>query len=278
MKDSHRARQRLPWALGWMSLGLGIPALVASRSVARAAGVDDSPMAPAVIRMIGIRELGHAAALLAGPPRAAWTRVAGDAMDLTVVALAMSGRDGERQRRLAAVAAGVGVIGAVDVYAALRTRRADQFGPGRPGPLRLRASVTVDCDPYEAYARWRAFEHLPAFMRHVQSVTRRDDRHWHWVVSAPLGRSVEWDAELTGDEPGRRISWRSVPGGDVDNSGTVHFAPAPGGRGTEVTVVLHYDLPGGLVGTALTTAFGEEPDQQVQDDLQRFKQVLEARR
>ncbi|TDE03384.1 SRPBCC family protein [Jiangella asiatica] len=278
MKDRHRAHDRLARALGWASLGLAVPLLTAPNRVARATGADDSPAAPVVIRTTGVRELGHAAALLAGPPRMVWTRVAGDVVDLAVIALALPGRDGLRRRRLAVTMAGVGAVTVLDVYAAVDARRANQFGAGRPGPLKLSASITVNRDPSEAYAIWRDFERLPSFMRHVRSVTPRGDRLWHWVVSAPIGRTVEWDAELTGDDAGRRISWRSVPGGDVDNSGTVHFAPASGERGTEVRVVLHYDVPGGMVGTALATAVGEEPEQQVRDDLRRFKQVVETGR
>ena len=81
---------------------------------------------------------------------------------------------------------------------------------------------------------------------------------------------------MTGDEPGRRISWKSLPGADVDNSGTVHFAPAPDGAGTEVRVVLHYGVPGGRAGRLLAKLLGEEPEQQVRDDLRRFKQVMET--
>jgi uncharacterized membrane protein len=62
----------------------------------------------------------------------------------------------------------------------------------------------------------------------------------------------------------------------VANSGSVSFTPAPGDRGTEVRVELAYDLPGGALGKAVAKLFGEEPQQQVSDDLRRLKQVLET--
>ena len=52
--------------------------------------------------------------------------------------------------------------------------------------------------------------------------------------------------------------------------------PAPDGVSTEVHVVLEYDIPGGAVGKAVAKYFGEEPHQQLDDDLRRLKQVLET--
>jgi uncharacterized membrane protein len=92
---------------------------------------------------------------------------------------------------------------------------------------------------------------------------------------APLGTSVEWEAETTEDRPGELISWRSLPGSQVRNAGTVRFQSAPGGRGTEVRVDLEYDPPFGKLGSKVAMLFREEPGQQVHDDLRHFKQVME---
>jgi uncharacterized membrane protein len=89
-------------------------------------------------------------------------------------------------------------------------------------------------------------------------------------------QTVEWEAETTLDEGGRRIAWRSVGDADVQNSGQVLFVRAPGNRGNEVHVALTYDVPAGPLGRAVATYFGEEPHQQLDDDLRRFKQVLET--
>ena len=72
------------------------------------------------------------------------------------------------------------------------------------------------------------------------------------------------------------IAWRSVEGATVNNSGIVGFAEAPAGQGTEVIVDIEYSPPGGAVGAVVAKLFGEEPEQQVRDDLRRFKQVLET--
>jgi uncharacterized membrane protein len=88
--------------------------------------------------------------------------------------------------------------------------------------------------------------------------------------------SVEWDAEITEDRANELIAWRSLPGAEVDNVGRVRFVPAPGGRGTEVHVELSYRPPAGVLGATFAKLFGEAPEQQIEGDLRRLKQVLET--
>jgi uncharacterized membrane protein len=98
----------------------------------------------------------------------------------------------------------------------------------------------------------------------------------HWVAKAPAGRPVEWDAEITEETRNERIAWRSLPHADVANAGSVSFRDAPGDRGTEVTVDIEYEVPGGTAGWLIAKLFAEEPGQQLRDDLRRFKQVMET--
>jgi uncharacterized membrane protein len=102
-----------------------------------------------------------------------------------------------------------------------------------------------------------------------------DDKRSHWVAKAPAGREVEWNAEIINEEPNALIAWRSLGGADVDNAGSVRFHDAAGG-GTELRVVLDYIPPAGKVGKWVATLFGEAPEQQIKDDLHRFKQLMEA--
>jgi uncharacterized membrane protein len=87
---------------------------------------------------------------------------------------------------------------------------------------------------------------------------------------------VEWDATIVADVPNEVITWRSLENADVDNAGAVRFEAAPGGRGTIVRVNIEYNPVGGVIGAAVAKLFGEEPEQQLDDDLRRFKQVLEV--
>jgi uncharacterized membrane protein len=165
-----------------------------------------------------------------------------------------------------------GVTGHCYAYGALGANTADAEHRG----IRVHRSVTINAPPEVLYQFWRRFENLPRFMRHLESVTELDSVHSHWVAKAPAGRMVEWDAEITDAVENQRIAWRSLPESDVPNAGVVEFVPASGGRGTMVHVSLEYSPPGGVVGAMVAKLFGEEPQQQVSDDLRRFKQIIEA--
>lgn len=147
-----------------------------------------------------------------------------------------------------------------------------------PGKRRVmvRHRVAINSSPETLYRYWRDFTNLPRFMDHLVSVQPGEGNRWHWVDKAPGGGTVEWDAEIVKEEPNELIAWRSLPGADVANSGIVRFKPLPAGRGTEVHVTLEYDAPGGQLGAALAKLTGEEPQQQVTEDLRHFKQIMEA--
>jgi uncharacterized membrane protein len=222
---------------------------------------------------VGARELVHAAGLLTPRlhPRWVWTRVAGDAIDLAALGQALRRHDGRGRRRTLAATAAIAAITAVDVYAAVRSSR-----HGKGSRMELTATTTVRKAPQDVYAFWRRLENLPTFMAHVDDVRTDGPTRSHWTVTAPFGRTVEWDAEIVEEMPGRRLSWRSVEDADIENEGSVRFVPAPGDRGTEVHVSISYKVPGGKLGEALARYAGEDPHQQLDDDLRRFKQVVET--
>jgi uncharacterized membrane protein len=259
--------------LGVASAALGLPQVTRPADFARSLGVGDAPRHRAVTELVGVRELAAAAGLLGRPhPAWLWGRVCGDAMDISLVARALRHHDGRGLRRTVLTMAGLVVITAVDVYAAVtRTIRKETATP-----MELTSTTTVTRPPEEVYAFWRQLDRLPTFMAHLEEVRVTGPGRSHWRASAPFGQDVEWDAETTDDVPAQRIAWRSVDGADVPNSGEVRFVPAPGGRGTEVHVTLSYEMPGGALGKAAAKYFGEEPSQQLDDDLRRFKQVLET--
>jgi uncharacterized membrane protein len=142
--------------------------------------------------------------------------------------------------------------------------------------MELTATTTIRKPASEVYAFWRALEQLPLFMAHLEEVRATGERTSHWSAAAPFGKDVEWDAEIIEETPGEKIAWSSIGNADVPNAGTVRFVPAPDGVSTEVHVVLVYEIPGGVIGKAVAKYFGEEPHQQLDDDLRRLKQVLET--
>jgi uncharacterized membrane protein len=182
--------------------------------------------------------------------------------------VAYASDDSEPRRVEAAAGAVVGAL-ALDVMASIQHSR-------RTEPLRIEKIITVDRAPDELYRFWRNFENLPRFMRNVKSVRTMGANRSHWVVQGPARKEVQWDAEITADHPNQMISWRSLPGADVENSGSVRFDNAPGGRGTFLRVEMQYNPPGGLFGASLSALFGADPATEVQRDLYRFKQVMET--
>lgn len=153
----------------------------------------------------------------------------------------------------------------------LDTREA--LGGGRG--VHVKESITIGRPLEELYRFWRNLENLPRFMEHLESVRVTGDRS-HWVAKGPAGRRVEWDAEIINEVGNQVIGWRSLPGSSVASAGSVNFDNAGPDRGTRVTVHLQYDPPAGKLGALFAKLFGEEPSQQVHEDLRRLKRLLEA--
>ena len=276
-RETRRA-ETLALGLGWFSIGLGLAELAAPRSVARLIGLPETDRHTTTLQALGAREIAHGVAILSQPDSAArvWTRVGGDALDLSVLCAALGEETTDRTRLAAAMAAVLGVS-ILDVIAAQGLGRQERHGgrSGRRG-VRVERVTTINKPVHEVYQFWRNFENLPRFMRHLESVEVLDERRSRWRAKAPAGLHVEWEAELLQDRNGEWIAWRSVEGSGIRNSGSVRFQPAPGARGTELRVQLQYDPPAGSVGRLIASLFGEEPDQQIHEDLHRFKQLMET--
>ena len=171
------------------------------------------------------------------------------------------------------------VTGQCGVYSALgfNSARGDAAEPHEyfERGIHVEESFTIMKSPEELYNFWHNFENLPHFMKHLESVKTLDEKRSTWVAKAPAGSSVKWDAEIINDEPGKLIAWRSLAGAQVDNAGSIQFVDG-GDRGTEVKVTLEYVAPAGRFGKWVAKLFGEEPQQQVQEDLRRFKRLMET--
>lgn len=190
----------------------------------------------------------------------------------------------DRQLGLAGTVAGLGLaIGSIAFGAFLSQRRqgGDDDAPfyTRKSPDRENAvlgrTVTIRKPRSELYAHWRDFGNLPRFMENVGTIRSEGD-HRVWVIKAPAGQTVEVKTEITEDVENQRIGWRSVEGSDIQTSGNVEFADAPGDRGTRVSLVMAYDPPAGELGRAIAKLFQREPQVQARHDLKRFKALMET--
>ena len=139
-----------------------------------------------------------------------------------------------------------------------------------------RASFLVNASPEQAYELWRNFEALPRFMAHLKSVRPLGDDRSEWIARGPMDADVRWTAQITEDEPGRKISWRSLPGSQIPIQGSVEFRAHPQNRGTFVTARMQYSIPVGPFGRAFAIFMGKHPEFMVKEDLRRFKALLEA--
>jgi uncharacterized membrane protein len=136
-------------------------------------------------------------------------------------------------------------------------------------------AVTINKPAAELFAYFREFARLPTFMENVERVDILDHARSHWVVKAPGGKTVEWDARITEEREGELIAWTSEDGGDIAHSGRIEFRDA-GRRGTVVVATIAYDPPAGTLGKLVAKLFQREPAIQARRDLRRFKQLMET--
>jgi uncharacterized membrane protein len=140
--------------------------------------------------------------------------------------------------------------------------------------IRVDAEVYINRSVSDVYRFWRRLENLPRFMKHLERVEQRDNGVSHWVARGPAGMNVEWDAEIVNEIENELIGWRSLPGSQVDNGGSVRFE-ATDDNTTRVRISLQYNPPAGTIGARIARAFGEDPRETVREDLERFRQLLE---
>jgi len=173
-----------------------------------------------------------------------------------------------------------GATGHCDLYGALGINTAEY--PETGGGVRAKSgtkvekSILINRSPEELFQFWRRFENLPQVMDHLISVTSTEGNRSHWVAKGPLGTAVEWDAEIHNERENALIAWQSLPGGDVDTAGSVHFDPAPNGEGTQLRVSLKFDPPGGAVGVSMADFLGNGLEASLEEDLRQFKQTMET--
>jgi len=134
-------------------------------------------------------------------------------------------------------------------------------------------SLTVNAPISQVFTFWKNFENFPRFMKSIESISVIGPDLTRWKVKGPLGMEVEWDAKTTYIEENKKIAWIST-GGQIETHGAVTFKEN-GPNQTEVTVGLEYNPTGGVLGEAVAKLFSD-PEVQLEEDLNRFKEVAEA--
>jgi len=174
-----------------------------------------------------------------------------------------------------------GMTGHCPLYSTLRVStahgvRAPSASVAHGRGIKVKNSRVIHRSPAELFKFWREFENLPRFMHNIESVSQLDERRSRWRVRGPLDSVIAWDAEIINEVQDELIAWRSLPGSLVATAGSVRFVPALGELGTRVTVTLEYDPPVGVVGSTIARWLGADPERQIDDDLHRFKVLMEG--
>ncbi|HWC15481.1 MAG TPA: SRPBCC family protein, partial [Terriglobales bacterium] len=140
----------------------------------------------------------------------------------------------------------------------------------------VETSFAINCSAGQAFRYWRNFENLPRFMRNLESVQVKDDRHSEWRAVGRMGKDIHWRAEVVDEKENEWIVWRSLEGSDIDCRGSVHFHTAVGDRGIIVTASIECRPPAGALGKAVALLSGKNPEFMIKEDLRRFKALMEA--
>jgi len=124
METRTRSDGTLPQGLAYFSLALGAMEVLAPNLLSRAIGLEPRP---ALMRALGLREIATGLGMLAlpGSPAGPGTRVAGDAIDLAVIAMTSGLGSLTRRRRVIALLAVAGVA-ALDMYATRKLMARDR--------------------------------------------------------------------------------------------------------------------------------------------------------
>lgn len=155
-------------------------------------------------------------------------------------------------------------------YAPLADERKD-------GHVRAHAIATINVPAESLYNIWRNEDLLPLWMEGVVKVSKTGDRTTHWIMQAPgTDKQFEFDAEVIDDVPGKHFSYCIVSGFGKGSTDDITFEPHPSGRGTVVTYICDYALPGGVVSNALAAVVSRSPRQMTIENLRHLKQLAEA--
>lgn len=138
--------------------------------------------------------------------------------------------------------------------------------------VQVTENVIIKGNPEEIFELWNDLEIFPSIIKEIKEVQKISDIHSHWVVKGPLGKDIEWTAEITRFDEDRRIGWKTLEG-DIKTSGQVTFMDLPNHQ-TEVTVTMMLVPPAGKVGEVFARVV-ENPRKLLVEGLKDFKSFAE---
>ncbi len=181
---------------------------------------------------------------------------------------------GARTRTAVGVAGGAaGTALLARAAANLPFRRLLGYGAGRRA-IDIEKTINIVAPVQDVFAYWANPENYPSYMHHVRVVKALGEGRYHLLVEGPGGIPIEWTAVVTELVPDEKLAWETPAGSLVGISGEVRFGQNPDGT-TRVDVRMSYNPPLGALGHALATLIGADPLRMLDEDLARFKSLVE---
>ncbi|AOM76243.1 SRPBCC family protein [Pedobacter steynii] len=148
----------------------------------------------------------------------------------------------------------------------------------KPRAVNIRGEFVIEKSSSEVYSYWRNLNNLPGSIRHLLDVKVIDENLSHWKSNV-MGNlfSIDWDAEIVKDEPGRLIGWQSAEGALIHHVGKVEFSPGADDRTTVLKVTLSYRPPAGGVGIGLAKLMNPYLEGLLKKEIKSFKHTIENR-
>lgn len=146
-------------------------------------------------------------------------------------------------------------------------------GGGRRA-IDIQKTIEVAAPIDEVYEFWTRFENFPQFMTHLREVKNLEHGRSRWIAAGPAGIPIQWEAVMTGNIPNELVAWKSVENSIVDNAGRIRFERTGDDR-TRIHIQMSYNPPGGVIGHLVASIFGSDPKHAMNDDMIRFKSLIE---
>ncbi len=233
----HAGASRSAAGLGWFSIGLGLVELLAPRAITGPLGLRGRD---GLVRAFGAREIGTGIGLLTAtdPSPWLWGRVAGDALDIAMLAAGL--RDDRRPNVFAALAM-LAAIAALDAYCASRATLGEQA----PEEAEVERRITVGASAPELLQLLQEPDTLARIMAHFAAVQPAGADLTRWTLPGPVGSSFSWTMRSVVDGDDGGLCWEAEPGQPaLLGAASARLHPGPRGRGTVVSLRARFGRPG----------------------------------
>jgi uncharacterized membrane protein len=276
---SNGTQIKLSQGLGFFSIGLGLAELIAPHYLSRAIGVTERHSV--LMRAMGVREISNGLAVLAEPEESRWMwgRVAGDALDLGLLGLALiSAPRRERIRVMGAIASVAGVT-VLDLLCARHNEHNSyrtslrKLSDGRG--IRVQKSLLMNAPAAEIYSFCRELNNLPRIIPGISSVHHSDKGNLRFVTDGLLRKDATWDFTFIEERPNELISWRLLGDTPFENAGSIRFIELPGKCGTIVRVEMLLNPIPGRLGESMVS-ISNQPAFHLSEALRRLKALVET--